>query len=594
MSFLVLLALIVTLFYLTFNSGFNCTETEIEGLCVLTEEYEGFTALIIIEVGFIAVFLILASYFQQYFMIDNKKEKVKVKKEKKRYTSIKAPKPLEEYVSPDLEKKEEKREPVKPTPIGVSVASASLEEVKFAEPIEKTKPKPEPVKEEPLKTIEENVQEETVKPSLLKEEADELEQELLKQEQLEKERKKAKRQKLFKIKPKRGLELYEAPSNDDDEIETSKDESNDQSKSKQVVRPISETSEDLVDESDETTLDEPITETVTLEDSLEEETIQEEEKPYETDEAEEPISVFKDEKPVEEALKEPAKETFIEPETVQEKPKKRSKKAPKQETLEDSIKDSAQEDSKTISVRPIADFAEKPEPKKRNILEKTAKRRTKSHTKEDISLVLESLTGLSKEDSRLFLDTLINILSDTLAKHDKIAIHQFGTFTCSKLKARKMQVPTKDEALTEIPAHYVVRFKGSPAFYDYLNNGNDIPITPPEEVKPSVKAVKSKKQPKISITKTKDDLIDSILSKCEMTPKEANLFMETWLNVMHETLESDEKVALHQFGTFGITKHKEKKMIIPNTQEEKIVPAHNVIKFKPSKAFTDQLNTEKK
>lgn len=562
MSFLVLLMLVITLFYLTFNSGFNCAETPVDGLCVLNEEYEAFSTLLIIEVGFIAVFLILASYFQQYFMIDNKKEKVKVKKEKKRYTSIKAPKPLEEYVSPDLLKKEEKPK-VKSTPIGVHVDA----EIKSKEALESKEEGTKPTPISQVKTVESEIaqsdlpletkvitQEESIK--------EDPSQETITQEEVEEEKPtKTKKEKRFKIKAKRGMALYEAPSEN----------------TTQTPTPIvSETKDNVLVEAP-----------VEKEDSLEP-------VPSQEDYLEEKLKSSSQEEMIEELIIQDKEEALtLDEEKAIEDQSPSSPVEPPVETLSQS-RAAKKSSKKTSAPKPITDLEVKPIAKKRTLLEKTAKRRTKSHTKEDISLVLESLTGLSKEDSRLFLDTLINIMSDTLVKHDKIAIHQFGTFTCSKLKARKMQVPTKDEALTEIPAHYVVRFKGSPAFFDYLNDGTDLPITPPEEVVPTKKESRTKKAPKVTITKTKDDLIESILNQCEITPKEASLFMDTWINVMHETLEGEEKVALHQFGTFDITKHKEKKMVIPNTQEEKIVPAHNVIKFKPSKAFTDQLNTEKK
>lgn len=577
MSFLVLLLLIITLFYLTFNSGFNCAETSIEGVCLLTEEYDAFSTLLIIEVGFIAVFLILASYFQQYFMIDNKKEKVKVKKEKKRYTSIKAPKPLEEYVSPDLLAKEEKPK-VKSTPIGVNTEKDELKSSK--EETLETGTKPTPIGKS---SKSESKPIETVKPS--KDETVEVieEPQIIEEEQIKP--KKVKKEKRFKIKAKRGMALYELPS-ESDEAETQPTQSNEKiDKPIEEIVPVKtiepddfEVEETVVEK--ETIVDEE--ETVNLEETTEE-TVSEEDKELFEEEDTHPLDEEMVPEPNEQVLEESVskletvnEESIEEPLITKEEPSKKTKKP------------------KSVEPKPITDLDIKPVPRKRTLAEKTAKRRTKSHTKEDISLVLESLTGLSKEDARLFIDTLIDIMSDALVKHDKIAIHQFGTFTCSKLKARTMQVPTKDEAYTEIPAHYVVRFKGSPAFFDYLNDGTDLPITAPEEITPSKKQTSSKKTPKIAITKTKDDLVESILSQCEVTPKEASLFMDTFINVVQETLEGEEKVALHQFGTFDVTKHKEKKMVIPNTQEEKIVPAHNVIKFKPSKTFTDQLNQERK
>ena len=107
----------------------------------------------------------------------------------------------------------------------------------------------------------------------------------------------------------------------------------------------------------------------------------------------------------------------------------------------------------------------------KNVLtEKTKKRRTQAHTKEDLSLVIESLTDLNAQDSRVFLDTFTTVISDALIAHEKIAIHQFGTFFTKELKARTMQVPSLEEAATNVAAHHVIRFKPSPHFIRFLNS----------------------------------------------------------------------------------------------------------------------------
>ncbi|MFU8786594.1 MAG: HU family DNA-binding protein, partial [Candidatus Izemoplasmataceae bacterium] len=298
---------------------------------------------------------------------------------------------------------------------------------------------------------------------------------------------------------------------------------------------------------------------------------------------------------------EPVKEE-VKKEIIEETPPKDETPKEKRKRQEIFAVDDDEPSSKATKTKKAEkDVQEKKPFVKGAILEATKKRRTQSHTKEDISLVIEELTDLDYNQARDFIDTLISVMSEALVAHDKIAIHQFGTFTCSKLKARSMQVPTTSEETTEIPEHYVVRFKGSPAFNDYLNNGSPLPIEPPSPsahpVDTQKKDTKSKPNPKKkpqAKSIVKDDIIENILSTCELTPKDAEKFYVTLLDVMQESLMSEDKIAIHQFGTFDITKHKEKTMVVPNTDETVIVPEHNVIKFKPSKAFTDALNPSKK
>lgn len=63
--------------------------------------------------------------------------------------------------------------------------------------------------------------------------------------------------------------------------------------------------------------------------------------------------------------------------------------------------------------------------------------------------------------------------------------------------------------------------------------------------------------------------------------------VNSFLNVVRQTVESGEYVALGTFGTFGLTKKLEKKARNVFTNEPIIVPTHYKPAFKPCLGFID-------
>jgi DNA-binding protein HU-beta len=67
-------------------------------------------------------------------------------------------------------------------------------------------------------------------------------------------------------------------------------------------------------------------------------------------------------------------------------------------------------------------------------------------------------TGLSKKDSAGALEAMIDIVTKTLKKGDKVAIAGFGTWQVSK-RAARAGVNPKTGAKIQIPAMKVPKFK---------------------------------------------------------------------------------------------------------------------------------------
>ena len=66
-------------------------------------------------------------------------------------------------------------------------------------------------------------------------------------------------------------------------------------------------------------------------------------------------------------------------------------------------------------------------------------------------------SGLSKKDSKLALEALINATSETLKKGDKLALVGFGTFSVVGRAARTGKNPQTGKVI-QIPAKKAIKF----------------------------------------------------------------------------------------------------------------------------------------
>ncbi|MDD3819705.1 MAG: HU family DNA-binding protein [Actinomycetota bacterium] len=78
---------------------------------------------------------------------------------------------------------------------------------------------------------------------------------------------------------------------------------------------------------------------------------------------------------------------------------------------------------------------------------------------------VSSETNLSKKDVTSVIDSLLDTISKTLAKGDKVSLVGFGTFQVSKRKARTGLNPRTGEEI-KIPARTVPKFVAGKALKD--------------------------------------------------------------------------------------------------------------------------------
>lgn len=86
---------------------------------------------------------------------------------------------------------------------------------------------------------------------------------------------------------------------------------------------------------------------------------------------------------------------------------------------------------------------------------------------------------------------------------------------------------------------------------------------------------------------TKQDLVNSIALQTGLTKKDSQLALETFIEVVSETLENGEDVSLSGFGKFEVVERAARTGTHPKTLAKLEIPASNVPKFRPSKLLKD-------
>jgi DNA-binding protein HU-beta len=88
---------------------------------------------------------------------------------------------------------------------------------------------------------------------------------------------------------------------------------------------------------------------------------------------------------------------------------------------------------------------------------------------------------------------------------------------------------------------------------------------------------------------TKQQLIASVAAKTELGKAEATLAVDAVLDLIAETLRTNERVDLRGFGSFVVKERKERQGRNPRTGETITIAARRDASFKPSKELTEKL-----
>ena len=87
----------------------------------------------------------------------------------------------------------------------------------------------------------------------------------------------------------------------------------------------------------------------------------------------------------------------------------------------------------------------------------------------------------------------------------------------------------------------------------------------------------------------KDGLVSAISEKTELSKKDVETVLTTFEEVVTKALRNDEKVTLTGFGTFRVSKRKERTGINPQTKAKIQIPAMNIPKFTAGKALKEAI-----
>ena len=88
--------------------------------------------------------------------------------------------------------------------------------------------------------------------------------------------------------------------------------------------------------------------------------------------------------------------------------------------------------------------------------------------KAELIAAIAAKTGETKKDAEATLNAFVNVVSETLAKGDKVQLVGFGSFEVRKRAARKGRNPQTKEEI-KIPASKAPVFKAGKALKDLVN-----------------------------------------------------------------------------------------------------------------------------
>lgn len=88
----------------------------------------------------------------------------------------------------------------------------------------------------------------------------------------------------------------------------------------------------------------------------------------------------------------------------------------------------------------------------------------------------------------------------------------------------------------------------------------------------------------------KPELVKTLVAKTKAPKEVADDFVTALFETIAEELEKGNKVALGNFGTFFVTRHKDRETAHPTTKEKIVVPSLTLAKFRPSQKLKEVVN----
>ena len=89
---------------------------------------------------------------------------------------------------------------------------------------------------------------------------------------------------------------------------------------------------------------------------------------------------------------------------------------------------------------------------------------------------------------------------------------------------------------------------------------------------------------------TKKDLVNQVYMQIGFSKQISENLIDEFFTLIVENLKKDGKIKLSKFGTFSIRSKKSRLGRNPKTKEVKTITQRDVVLFKPSKEFKQQIN----
>lgn len=86
------------------------------------------------------------------------------------------------------------------------------------------------------------------------------------------------------------------------------------------------------------------------------------------------------------------------------------------------------------------------------------------------------------------------------------------------------------------------------------------------------------------------DFIDSMSRKMGMEEQQVAQLVESFVEVLANTMNSDKVVAVQGFGNFEKKEKAERKIYNPSTKTFKVIPSKQVVNFKMSPVLKEKIN----
>ncbi|NMB57265.1 HU family DNA-binding protein [Candidatus Beckwithbacteria bacterium] len=88
---------------------------------------------------------------------------------------------------------------------------------------------------------------------------------------------------------------------------------------------------------------------------------------------------------------------------------------------------------------------------------------------------------------------------------------------------------------------------------------------------------------------TKSDIIEVVAKEANITKKAAREIIDAFLSEVIRNLKKGEKVVVSGFGTFKVTKVKDKKGRNPQTGKDLVIKGHKAVRFLVSKSLKKEV-----